>query len=440
MHELAQETFRANLNGPAGEAARAYLAKRGVSRETIEQFGLGYSDRSGRVAAAAARAAELPGGADGGVGAGGQARGRQPVRPVPQPADVPDPRRRRARSSGTAARALAAEDNPKYLNSPETPIYKKSYVLYNLHRAKEAMRKEDRAILVEGYMDAIGVTAAGFGPVVASCGTALTDEQVRLIKRHYAADRGEFRSGRGGRERGGALDRTCCSTRACRCASWSSMAISIRTSTARSGAPRHTQSGWRARRGTSTGWPTARERSTMCARRRGKSRCSNFSCRRCSASPTSMERMVIAGDVAGYIGVDRGHGARQFQEGGVGAAARQAFQRPAGRAAARRAHAAQRAADESGAARRQIGSRAAVAGDASTTLPSRRIFQAIFALSRRAAAALDFEEMQRAAGRGRPEPAGARGAGRRRRGVATRSVAAAMGSMRRSEGEHRRGD
>src|SRR4051812_14876813 len=48
MHEIAQETFRANLNGPAGEAARAYLAKRGVARETIEQFGLGYSDRGGR--------------------------------------------------------------------------------------------------------------------------------------------------------------------------------------------------------------------------------------------------------------------------------------------------------------------------------------------------------------------------------------------------------
>ena len=59
-------------------------------------------------------------------------------------------------------RALAAEDEPKYLNSPETPIYKKSHVLYNLHRAKEAIRKEDRVILVEGYMDVIGVTAAGF--------------------------------------------------------------------------------------------------------------------------------------------------------------------------------------------------------------------------------------------------------------------------------------
>jgi DNA primase len=85
---------------------------------------------------------------------------------------------------GFGGRALAADDEPKYLNSPETPIYKKSYVLYNLHRAKEAIRKEDRVILVEGYMDAIGVTAAGFRGVVASCGTALTAQQVQALKRH----------------------------------------------------------------------------------------------------------------------------------------------------------------------------------------------------------------------------------------------------------------
>src|ERR1035437_9541312 len=85
---------------------------------------------------------------------------------------------------GFGGRALAADDNPKYLNSPETPIYTKSHVLYNLHRAKEAIRKEDRSILVEGYMDAIGVSAAGFSPVVASCGTSLTEQQVKALKRH----------------------------------------------------------------------------------------------------------------------------------------------------------------------------------------------------------------------------------------------------------------
>jgi DNA primase len=85
---------------------------------------------------------------------------------------------------GFGGRALDSGDEPKYLNSPETPIYKKSFVLYNLHRAKEAIRKEDRVILVEGYMDAISVTAAGFAPVVASCGTSLTAQQVQALKRH----------------------------------------------------------------------------------------------------------------------------------------------------------------------------------------------------------------------------------------------------------------
>src|SRR5690606_15985055 len=84
---------------------------------------------------------------------------------------------------GFGGRALE-DENPKYLNSPETPIYKKSYVLYNLHRAKEGIRKADRSVLVEGYMDAIGVYASGVREVVASCGTALTAQQVQLLRRH----------------------------------------------------------------------------------------------------------------------------------------------------------------------------------------------------------------------------------------------------------------
>ena len=79
---------------------------------------------------------------------------------------------------------LSAEDEPKYLNSPETAIYKKSHVLYNLHRAKESVRKLEQVILVEGYMDAIGLDSAGVHEVVASCGTALTSSQVRALKRH----------------------------------------------------------------------------------------------------------------------------------------------------------------------------------------------------------------------------------------------------------------
>jgi DNA primase len=183
MHELAQENFRANLNGPAGEAARGYLARRGVTPETAEQFGLGYSDRSGRALLRLFEQRSFPAAQMDQAGLVGKR----------QDGSLYDRFRNRlmfpihnesGKIIGFGGRALAAEDEPKYLNSPETPIYKKSYVLYNLHRAKEAIRKDGRVILVEGYMDAIGVTAAGFRGVVASCGTALAAQQVQALKRH----------------------------------------------------------------------------------------------------------------------------------------------------------------------------------------------------------------------------------------------------------------
>src|SRR6202020_1746132 len=79
-------------------------------------------------------------------------------------------------------RALG-DDMPKYLNSPETPIYSKSNILYHLDRAKDALRRSDFAILVEGYMDAIAVARAGIGNVVASCGTSLAEPQIKLLNR-----------------------------------------------------------------------------------------------------------------------------------------------------------------------------------------------------------------------------------------------------------------
>ena len=83
-------------------------------------------------------------------------------------------------------RALRPDDKPKYLNSPSTKLYDKSSVLYNLHRAKGVARKQDRMIVVEGYMDVIGVSAAGIQEVVAICGTAFSSTQVRLMKRQIA--------------------------------------------------------------------------------------------------------------------------------------------------------------------------------------------------------------------------------------------------------------
>jgi len=85
---------------------------------------------------------------------------------------------------GFGGRAMRDDDQPKYLNSPETPVYRKTSVLYNLHRARDTMRRASRVVLVEGYMDVIGVYAAGVKEVVASCGTSLTNPQVRTMHRH----------------------------------------------------------------------------------------------------------------------------------------------------------------------------------------------------------------------------------------------------------------
>ncbi|HLK63751.1 MAG TPA: DNA primase [Bryobacteraceae bacterium] len=182
MHELAQENFRANFQGPSGEPARTYIERRGVAPETIEQFGLGYSDRSGK---SMLRLFEHHQFTTQQIEESGLVRKREDgtfydyfrnrlMFPIHNES---------GKIIGFGGRALSSEDNPKYLNSPKTPIYEKSRVLYNLHRAKEVIRKEDRGILVEGYMDAIGVTAAGFHGVVASCGTSLTTQQVQALKR-----------------------------------------------------------------------------------------------------------------------------------------------------------------------------------------------------------------------------------------------------------------
>src|SRR5947199_7949054 len=83
-------------------------------------------------------------------------------------------------------RTLSTEEKagPKYLNSPETAIYSKSRVLFNLNHAREAVRRLDYAILVEGQMDCISVFMAGYHNVIATSGTAFTEAQVRLLARY----------------------------------------------------------------------------------------------------------------------------------------------------------------------------------------------------------------------------------------------------------------
>src|SRR5579864_420736 len=183
MHEIAARTFQANLNGPAGADARNYLLTRGVPPEQIAEFGLGLSEASGQQLVRQFESHFSPEQLDQsglvmkrqeGSGYFDRFRGRL-MFPIHNES---------GKAIAFGGRALRPGDEPKYLNSPETPLYRKSYVLYNLHRAKDAIRKSDYSVLVEGYMDVIGVYSAGIRNVVASCGTALTNTQVRALKRH----------------------------------------------------------------------------------------------------------------------------------------------------------------------------------------------------------------------------------------------------------------
>tara|TARA_R110000868_G_scaffold262401_1_gene520990 strand:- start:163842 stop:165584 length:1743 start_codon:yes stop_codon:yes gene_type:complete len=88
---------------------------------------------------------------------------------------------------GFGGRVLSKEDDPKYLNSAETKFFNKRYMLYNLNRARDFIRKEKQALVVEGYMDVIGLWAHGIKTAVAPMGTAITEDQIRLLWRFYEA-------------------------------------------------------------------------------------------------------------------------------------------------------------------------------------------------------------------------------------------------------------
>jgi len=184
MNESAAGFFRGQWSDPSrGRLARDYIAKRGVSDAVAERFGLGYAPDSwdallNVLGARGFKASELQ---TGGLaiprkdGSGQYDRFRHrvifPIRDVS------------GRPVAFGGRALG-DSEPKYLNSPETPAYVKGEHLYGLDVARDAIRREGFAILVEGYLDLIALHQVGFENAVASLGTALTPLQVKLLARY----------------------------------------------------------------------------------------------------------------------------------------------------------------------------------------------------------------------------------------------------------------
>ena len=189
LHEAANAWFEERLQGPEGAVAREYLAGRGLSPEGIKAFRIGYApesfnalrDRlSGMADQETLRASGLfawKEQEDGSQGAIYDRFRKRVVFPI---------RNESGRTIAFTARTLETGDKAgaKYINSPETPLYTKGLVLFNLDKAKTAIRQMEFALLVEGQMDCISVFLRGIQNVIATSGTAFTEQQVALLKRH----------------------------------------------------------------------------------------------------------------------------------------------------------------------------------------------------------------------------------------------------------------
>jgi DNA primase len=182
--EDAVTFYRHNLvNAPTGESALAYLRGRGLSDETVEAFGLGYAPDTWEAALThfASRGYSTQEMSDAGLVTEGDSgnlfdrfRGRVML-PI---------RDERGRMAGFGARTLDPDGLPKYLNSPQTPVFDKGRILFGLDRARREIRARDQVVIVEGYMGVLAPHQHGYTNVVATMGTAMTEHHLRLIKRY----------------------------------------------------------------------------------------------------------------------------------------------------------------------------------------------------------------------------------------------------------------
>lgn len=181
--DLAAKYYHHLLSQPQGKETLSYLQNRGISDQTIDRFGLGCApaewDAFFKVASrrqfdpAILERAGLVSARKEGKGYYDRFRERL-VFPITNLS---------GRAIAFGARTLKGDQQPKYLNSPETPIYHKSSTLYGLHQAREAIRQQESVLVVEGYMDYLALAQHGIKHAVASAGTALTEEHCRLLAR-----------------------------------------------------------------------------------------------------------------------------------------------------------------------------------------------------------------------------------------------------------------
>ena len=185
LHEVmaaAQAWFVERLASDEGAKARAYLATRGFDGHTVERFGFGYAPE-GRQALKAALS-QFPEEMLVEAGLRIAVEDKDPYDRFRGRLMLPiEDARGRVIAFGGRILDAAKTDAPKYLNSPETPLFDKGRTLYNLHRAGPASRQTGRMVVVEGYMDVIALAAAGFSDAVAPLGTALTERQIELLWR-----------------------------------------------------------------------------------------------------------------------------------------------------------------------------------------------------------------------------------------------------------------
>jgi DNA primase len=185
LHEVmqaAQDWYRAQLDTPAGARARDYLATRRFDAHTMERFGFGYAPAGRQELKAALR--QFPEAMLIEAGLRIAVDEKEPYDRFRDRLTMPI-HDARGRAIGFAARILDAEkkDAPKYLNSPDTPLFDKGRTLFNLHRAGPASRQSGRIVVVEGQMDVIALAAAGIAEAVAPMGTALTERQLEMLWR-----------------------------------------------------------------------------------------------------------------------------------------------------------------------------------------------------------------------------------------------------------------